>query len=213
MFQKLLDDLKRSLLIPVVSIENLDDVIPLAQTLQDVGIKFLEITYRNDKAGKALHILNHNDFKLTIGAGTIRTLDQANDAVKNGAKFMVSPGFNREIVQYAKQEDISFIPGIDSTLGIEMALSEGLKIVKFFPAEVMGGIQWLKSIKGPYFDMLFIPTGGITLENLRDYAKLSNVIGIGGSFLTPEALIARKNWDGISKICTKAMEIVENLRH
>ncbi|MHA1520790.1 MAG: bifunctional 4-hydroxy-2-oxoglutarate aldolase/2-dehydro-3-deoxy-phosphogluconate aldolase [Promethearchaeota archaeon] len=212
MYQKLLDELGRSLLIPVVTIDNLDNVLPLVQTLQKAGIKFLEITYRNGQAGKALQLLSKHDFGIILGAGTIRTLDQAQDAIQNGVQFIVSPGFNREIVQYAKQRDIPIIPGIDSTLGIEMAISEGLKTLKFFPAGVSGGVKWLKSIMGPYFNISFIPTGGISLENLSDYAKLSNVVGIGGSFLAPKTLITQKNWDGISNICTKALEIVDDVR-
>ena len=210
--EQLLLNLKQSLLIPVVAVDTLESVIPLAQTLMKAGIKFLEITYRNDKAGKALHLLKDQNFDLILGAGTIRTLDQAKDAIENGAQFMVSPGFNREIIQYCQQQDISFIPGVDSTLSIEMAVAEGLRTLKFFPAGVSGGSKWLKAVKGPYYDIKFIPTGGIAMENLGDYASLSNVVGIGGSFLAPKSLITQKGWDQIFTICQEALTIVKKLK-
>lgn len=211
--EQLLLKLKQSLLIPVVAVDNLESVIPLAQILEKAGIKFLEITYRNENAGKALQILKEQHFDLTLGAGTIRTLDQAKDAIENGAQFMVSPGFNREIIQYCHQQDIPFIPGVDSTLSIELAVAEGLRTLKFFPAGISGGSKWLKAVKGPYFDIKFIPTGGISIENLGDYASLSNVVGIGGSFLAPKSLINQKDWDQIFTICVEALSIVNKLKN
>ncbi|QEE17490.1 bifunctional 4-hydroxy-2-oxoglutarate aldolase/2-dehydro-3-deoxy-phosphogluconate aldolase [Promethearchaeum syntrophicum] len=206
------ETLKKYFLIPVVSIESLDKIAPLTQTLQAAGIKFLEITYRNKNASEALKILQNNNFNMIIGAGTIRTLAQAEEAIKYGAKFLVSPGFNKEIIHFAAKRNIPFVPGVDSTLSIELANSEGISLLKFFPAEISGGIKWLKSIKGPYHEIKFIPTGGITLENLDLYVKLTNVAGIGGSFLAPKRLILEDNWDEIALICTKAIKIVELAR-
>ena len=206
------ETLKKHFLIPVVAIENLDKVVPLTQTLHDAGIKFLEITYRNENAGEALRILQKNNFNIIIGAGTIRTLVQAEEAIKCGAQFLVSPGFNKDIIRFAAEKNIPFVPGVDSSLGIELAISEGLSLLKFFPSEISGGTKWLKSIKSPYFDIKFIPTGGITLDNLFFYAKLTNVAGIGGSFLAPKNLISESKWDQIALICNKAIKIVESAR-
>ncbi len=203
------DTLKKHFLIPVVAIESLDNVVPLTQAFCDAGIKFLEITYRNENAGEALRILQKNNFDIIIGAGTIRTLAQAEEAIECGAKFLVSPGYNKEIIQFAAKKNIPFVPGVDSTLGIELAISEGFNLLKFFPAEISGGIKWLKSIKSPYPEIKFIPTGGITLENLSFYVKLANVVGVGGSFLAPKNLILDKKWDKIVLICKEAIKIVE----
>ncbi len=206
------ETLKKYFLIPVVSIKSLDKIIPLTQTLQDAGIKFLEITYRNENAGEALRILQKNNFNIIIGAGTIRTLAQAEEAIQCGAQFLVSPGYNKDIIHFAAKKNIPFVPGVDSTLGIELANSEGFSLLKFFPAEISGGVKWLKSIKGPYPEIKFIPTGGITLENLDFYVKLANVAGIGGSFLAPKNLISESKWDKIALICNKAIKIVESAR-
>jgi len=206
------DTLKKHLLIPVVAIENLNNILPLTQALRDAGIKFLEITYRNENASEALRILQKKKFNIIVGAGTIRTLAHAEDAIQCGAQFLVSPGYNKEIIHYAAKKNIPFIPGVDSTLGIELAISEGLDLLKYFPSEVSGGVRWLKSIKGPYSEIKFIPTGGINLENLSEYVKLTNVVGIGGSFLAPKNLISENKWDKIALICKKATNIVKLAR-
>ncbi len=207
----LITELRRTRIMPLATIPDPKKAVPLAQALLDGGIKFIEITFRNEFAAPAMQQIADAGIKIHYGAGTVRTVDQAKAAKKAGAQFLVSPGFGEKVVKFAEEQGILVFPGIDSTYGIEKALEFNLKIIKCFPASVIGGVEWLKAIQGPYGDIGFIPTGGVTLENLRDYLSLPNVIAAGGSFVIPGDLLKAGKMSEITNICRQAMAIVNDI--
>ncbi len=207
----LIADLRRTRILPLATIPDHQKAVPLAQALLDGGVKFMEITFRNEFAAPAMQQLADTGIKIHYGAGTVRTVDQAKVAKKAGAQFLVTPGFGDMVVKYAQEQGISIFPGVDSTLGIEKALEYNLKVIKCFPASVIGGIKWLQAIQGPYSDVSFIPTGGVTLKNLKDYLSLSNVIAAGGSFVIPPDLLKAGKFGEITDICRQTVAIVEEV--
>ncbi len=209
----LIDELRHTRIMPLATIPDPKKAVPLAQTLLDGGIKFIEITFRNEFAAPAMQQLADAGIKIHYGAGTVRTVDQAKAAKKAGAQFLVAPGFSEAVVKFAKEQGILLFPGVDSTLGIEKALEYNLKVIKCFPASVIGGIEWLKAIQGPYGDVSFIPTGGVTLENLKEYLSLPNVIAAGGSFVIPADLLKAGKFHEITNICRQAVAIVDELNN
>lgn len=213
MNNKILNELKESRIIAVINLDDPSKAIKLAQTLVEGGVNFIEFTFRNKQAEQVLRVLKDAKIpKLHYGAGTIRSIEQAKTAQECNAEFLVCPGLNPKIVQWALDQNLTIIPGVDSTFGIETALDMGLNILKFFPADI-GGINWLKAINGPYFDIKFIPTGGITQTNLADFLKLPNVLAVGGSFLAPKEMIQKGEFDKIKEICIKTMDIVKSLKN
>lgn len=211
MGHNLIESLKKTKVIPIVTIPQEDLAVPLAQAFLKGGIDWMEITFRNKNAAGALLRLKESKLPIHYGAGTVRTLENAQVALQAGAEFFVSPGFNPKIVQWAYDHNIWILPGVDSTIGIEQAIDAGLTVLKMFPAAELGGIDWLKAMQGPYYDIVFIPTGGINLNNLKEYLSLKNVLAVGGSFLAPANLITEKKFDQITEICKQVNLIVQKL--
>ncbi|NMC03696.1 MAG: bifunctional 4-hydroxy-2-oxoglutarate aldolase/2-dehydro-3-deoxy-phosphogluconate aldolase [Candidatus Lokiarchaeota archaeon] len=205
-------DLRDSKLIAVVEIGDANLAVPLAHALLDGGVRLIEITFRTENAGDSLMALKDAGTGLHYGAGTVRTREQATRAIKAGAEFMVAPGFNKDIIKLSIDAGIPFYPGVDSTLGIEAAVGLGLDTLKFFPAEESGGIKWLKAVQGPYPELKFIPTGGVSAANVKEYLEVPNVLAIGGSFLAPKQLIKEKKFGEITGACKKASAIVKALK-
>lgn len=210
------DELRNSPFIPVVTFsqrDNFTDLDHLVEILLKSGIKFLEIMFRNQNAVDTLQHLQLNSTNLIYGAGTVRTRTQFKQAIDSGVKFMVTPGISQDLCEFSKKLNFKeFYPGVDSTLGIEIAQAYGMSVLKFFPASIAGGVKWLKAIAGPYSDIQFIPTGGINIDNCSEYLSVPNVLAVGGSFLTPKELIQNKNWAEIETICTKALETYDNIK-
>jgi len=200
-------ELKKTRLVAVTTIPSSDLAVPLAKSLIEGGVQFIEITFRNENAEKSIKEIKKANLKIFLGAGTVRTIDQAEKAIEAGVQYIISPGFNPKIVSWAQSHKIPVYPGVDSTLGIEQAIDLGLKTLKMFPAAEIGGVAWLKAIKGPYSDINFIPTGGVDMKNLKEFLSLSNVLAVGGSFLAPSDLITQKRFDEIAKICKDAISI------
>jgi len=142
---------------------------------------------------------------IAVGAGTVRNLDQAKAAVDAGASFLVSPGFNASVVEWAVERNLPILPGVDSTLGIEMAVERGLNTVKFFPAGASGGLAKLKALYGPYGDVRFVPTGGINAGNLVEWLAHPAIIACGGSWLVAKNLLAAGNWDDVIRLTKEAV--------
>ncbi|MGV9172387.1 MAG: bifunctional 4-hydroxy-2-oxoglutarate aldolase/2-dehydro-3-deoxy-phosphogluconate aldolase [Promethearchaeia archaeon] len=211
--EKIIEDLKKNPLIAVVAIPDPHLAVPLAKALLQGGVNCIEITFRNENAAEALHNIRDASLSIFVGAGTVRTHEDARKAIEAKTDFMVSPGLNESVIKYVQDNsEIPFFPGVDSTLGIEKAYNLGLKTLKFFPASVAGGPNWLKSVKGPYYDINFIPTGGVALANLEEYLSLPNVIACGGSFLARSHLIEDEKWDDITHTAKKAMKIVKKVK-
>lgn len=205
---KQIDALK---VVPVVAIQNLDDAERLADALTAGGIPCAEITLRTEAGLPAIELLAKRDDFL-VGAGTVHNADQAAAVVDAGAKFVVAPGFNPKTVSACIEKNVPIFPGISSPTDLEQALEFGLDIVKFFPAEAMGGVKTLKAFHGPYHEMRFMPTGGVSLKNLLDYLSLPYVIGCGGSWMAKGDLIVAGRFDEITRLAAETIAIVNEFK-
>lgn len=193
-------------LVPVVKITNAEDVLPLANALYKGGIDTAEITFRSEHAEYAISEIHKQLPDMLLGAGTVLSVDQAKRAVEAGASYIVTPGFNHEVVKWCVEHDVPVLPGISSASELETALSYGLTTVKFFPAESSGGAKKIKDLSAPYQHVKFLPTGGIGLNNMHDYLALPSVLAIGGSFMLPDNLVQAKDWEGIEALAKKAVK-------
>ncbi len=203
-----LDALK---VVPVVAIESVDHAQRLADALTAGGIPCAEITLRTDAGIAVIEALaKRADF--LIGAGTVHNADQAAKVADVGAQFVVAPGFNPKTVSWCVDRKVPIYPGISSPTDLEMALEFGLDVVKFFPAEAMGGVRTLKTLHGPYRGIRFMPTGGISISNLPDYLSLPYVIACGGSWLVKPSLISEGRFDEITRLTKETVELVAKIR-
>lgn len=190
-------------IVPVVKIENAKDAVPLARALIAGGLPVAEITFRTSAAEESIKNICREVPGILVGAGTIVTLAQAKAAVNAGAEFLVSPGFNPEIVQYCVDNDIPITPGCSNPTDIEMAMGFGLDVVKFFPAEAFGGLSTIKAISAPYGGLYFIPTGGIDESNMCDYLSFRKILAVGGSFMVRPEWISEGRFNEVTR-CTQA---------
>lgn len=181
----LLENISKSKIIPVVKVDTEENAVKISNSLIEKKINLIEITYRTKNAGKCIKKISNSFSNIVVGAGTITNIAQAKDAIKNGAKFLVMPGFDKNTVKYAIKNNIPIIPGVATPTEIMAATNMGLHILKLFPCNIVGGIDFLKSIKGPFPKIKFIPTGGINENNFNDYLSLENVIAVGGSWVVP----------------------------
>lgn len=186
-------------IIPVIVIDDPANAVPLARALHEGGISCAEITFRTSTAAEALRCITGEFPDLLVGAGTVLTPEQATWAKAAGAKFVVSPGINLRVVDYCLTHDIPVYPGVCTPTDIETALSRGLAVVKFFPAEPIGGLAYLKAIAAPYSDIDFIPTGGVNANNLASYLAFKRVVACGGSWMAPAEWIAQQRFDRITE--------------
>jgi len=205
---KQIEDLK---VVPVVAIQNLDDAERLADALTAGGIACAEITLRTEAGLPAIELLAKRSGFL-VGAGTVHNADQAAAVIDAGAKFVVAPGFNPKTVAKCIDKDVPIFPGTSSPTDLEMAMEFGLDIVKFFPAEAMGGVKTLKAFHGPYHTIRFMPTGGVSMANLRDYLSLPYVIGCGGSWMAKGDLIAAGRFDEITRLAKETVALVKEIQ-
>ncbi len=207
MFSKeLLDKITKSKIVAGFSVQNLDDAIPIAKSLMEGGINVIELTLRTENSIKAVEMIAKSVQDMVIGVGTILTTDQLLQVKDNGAHFGVSPGLNKRVLQYAEEIDFSFAPGIATPSDLDCAIDMGYRFVKFFPAEGMGGVNYLKSISAPFnhLDVKYFPLGGINSENMTEYLNIDNVIAIGGSWIVKDQLVLNKQWKEITK---RALEV------
>ena len=174
--------------IPVVVIKDLNDTIPTLKALKDGGVNCAEITFRTACASEAIALGVKEFPDMNIGAGTIINLKQAKKAVESGAKFLVSPGLSVDVAKYAKKKGIAYYPGCVTPTEIMQALELGIEVIKFFPANVYGGLKALKALSAPFPQVKFIPTGGVNRENLDEFLAFDKVYAVGGSFMVEEAL-------------------------
>ena len=188
-------------LVPLVVLDDPNDAVPLAKALVAGDIPVAEVTFRTEAGGEVIKRMAEEVPEILVGAGTVHDVAHAKEAVEKGAKFIVTPGFNAEVVKWCVDNKIDVVPGTVAPSDIEEAMSLGLNVCKFFPAEAYGGIKTLKALEGPYADIKFMPTGGVGIDNMNDYLALPNVGAIGGSFMTPSKLVKEKKWDEITKIC------------
>lgn len=192
-------------LVPVVKIDSVDDALPVAKALIDGGLPVVEITFRTACARDAITVISSEFPEMLVGAGTVLNIDQARDALAAGAKFIVSPGIDIDVVEYCLAAGVSVIPGCTTASDMTAAVKSGLDTVKFFPAEQAGGVAMLKALSGPFPGLNFMPTGGITLDNMLDYLTLPNVIAVGGSFMCPSKEIAVGDFGAVTAAARKAI--------
>lgn len=205
MQDKIIEVLQISPIVPVVVIEDLNDAVPLAQSLIEGGIPIIEVTLRSSCALEAIELIAKNVPKMRVGAGTILNLTQLEQAQNRGAEFLISPGLTIKLLEHAKKKNMPLIPGVSSSSEVMQALELGYSALKFFPAEYCGGVKLLNAFNGPFKGVKFCPTGGISADNMRSYLNLENVLCVGGSWLTPKNLIQNKEWDKITEICKRAL--------
>lgn len=187
--------------IPVVVIKDINETIPTLKALKDGGINCAEITFRTACAAEAISLGVKEFPDMNIGAGTIINLKQAKEALAAGAKFLVSPGLSPDVAKYAKKKGIAYYPGCVTPTEIMCALELGIDIVKFFPANVYGGLKALKALAGPFPQIKFIPTGGVDLTNLAEFLEFDKIYAVGGSFMMKGDI--QKNCEEIGKIVNK----------
>ena len=199
-------------LVPVIKIDDAKDAAPLAKALYDGGLPCAEVTFRTAAAAEAIAEMVKACPDMLVGAGTVLTTAQVDEAVAAGAKFIVSPGLNPTVVKYCVDKNIPMMPGINNPSGIEQAMELGLKVVKFFPAEPSGGLNMLKAMAAPYGGVRFMPTGGISPSNVGDYLAWNRIIACGGSWMVPPKMLAEGNFEGIKKLAREAVDIMLNLR-
>ncbi len=209
---KIFEALSQIGLVPVITIERPQDAVPLAHALLDGGIGCAEITFRTSSAEEAIERISNECHEMLVGAGTVLTVSQLEQAVRAGAQYIVSPGFDASIVYWCQEHNIPILPGVATPTEINMALARGLKLLKFFPSEVIGGVRMLKALYAPYSEVRFIPTGGITLHNLAQYLALPNVAACGGSWMATESMIFERKFDEIARMSEEARNIVRQVR-
>lgn len=204
----ILAELSRYRLVPVVILERAEDAAPLAGALVRGGLPVAEVTFRTGAAAASIAAMRHAEPGMLIGAGTVASPAQVDDAVAAGATFIVTPGFNPRVVQYCLDRSVPIIPGANAPGFIEQALEMSLDVLKFFPAEPSGGVAFLKALAGPYAQVRFMPTGGISKANLASYLALDNVLACGGSWMVAPSLIAAGDFAGVERLTREAMESI-----
>ena len=199
-----LERLYNAALVPVVVLDDAADAVPTAKALLAGGVDVMEITFRTAAAADSIAAVAKECPDMLVGAGTVITLEQCKKAVACGAKFIVSPGYSEEVVSWCVENDIAITPGCVTPTEIMAAMSHGLKVVKFFPANVYGGLSAMKALSGPFGGIKFIPTGGVNDKNLAEYISAPFIHAVGGSWLCAKADIAAHNFDKITSLCKEA---------
>ncbi|MCX6167739.1 MAG: bifunctional 4-hydroxy-2-oxoglutarate aldolase/2-dehydro-3-deoxy-phosphogluconate aldolase [Ignavibacteriales bacterium] len=206
---KILEEIGSYRIVPVIVIDDSDNAVPLANALMEGGLPVAEVTFRTKAAKESIRLIANSFPEILIGAGTVLSIDQVKSAMGSGARYIVSPGLNPKVVEYCVENKIPIVPGIATPSEIERALEFNLEVVKFFPAEALGGLNYLKAISAPYGNLKFIPTGGIDGKNLLSYIQFSKVLACGGSWMVKSDLISGKKFDEIKTISSSALSITK----
>lgn len=195
-------------IVPVIKIEDAKDAVPLAEALSKGGLPCAEVTFRTSEAAEAIRRMREHCPDMLVGAGTVLRAEQVDVAIEAGAEFIVSPGLNPRTVKYCQEKGIPIFPGVATASEIEQALELGLSVVKFFPAEVNGGLPAIKALSAPYTEVEFMPTGGVNPGNVKDYLACSRVIACGGTWMVPGNLMKEKRFDEIERLTREAAELI-----
>ncbi|MGF1735623.1 bifunctional 4-hydroxy-2-oxoglutarate aldolase/2-dehydro-3-deoxy-phosphogluconate aldolase [Photobacterium satsumensis] len=202
------DKLAALKVIPVIAIKNAEDAIPLGKALVDNGMPCAEITFRTEAAVQAIRNMRKEFPEMLIGAGTVLTKEQVDEAIDAGVDFIVSPGFNPTTVKYCQEKGVAIVPGVNNPSLVEQAMEMGLRTLKFFPAEPSGGVSMLKALTAVY-PVKFMPTGGVSLNNIDDYLAVPSVLACGGTWMVPGNLIDNKQWDELGLLVKDAVAKVQ----
>lgn len=202
--QDVLDQVGRLRVVPILSIDDAADATPLGDALVAGGLPLVEITFRTDAAEASIRTLARRG-DLLVGAGTVLSPDTAKRAVDAGARFLVSPGFNPKTVRWCVDNDVPIVPGTSSPTDLEMAVDFGIHVIKFFPAEALGGVKTMKMLAGPFGMIRFVPTGGIGAEQLESYLAFPKVLAVGGSWMASKELLAGQRFGEIARLARDAV--------
>jgi 2-dehydro-3-deoxyphosphogluconate aldolase/(4S)-4-hydroxy-2-oxoglutarate aldolase len=204
------DPIAQSRLVPVVVLDDPAGAAPLGAALLAGGLNCVEVTFRTDAAAESLRILAE-DASLLVGAGTIVTTAQVNQAVAAGARFVVSPGFSPTVVRHCQEIGIPVFPGVATATEIQQALELGISTVKFFPAGQLGGPGMVKALSAPFRNVRFVPTGGVTTANLADYLTIPAVLAVGGTWMVAPDLLKAGDWDEVTRRTAEAVAAVKSI--
>jgi len=200
-----IDEIYNIGIVPVIALDDAKDAEPLARALCNGGLPCAEVTFRTAAAEESIRIMAEKFPEMLVGAGTVLTTEQVDRAVNAGAKFIVSPGLNPTVVKYCVDKNIPIVPGTANPSDVEAALSLGLEVVKFFPAEQAGGINYIKAIAAPYTKLRFMPTGGVNADNLKSYLDFPKIVACGGTWMCKKELVTEGKFDEIEKLTRQAV--------
>lgn len=212
MAEPLVEQIEQLGLVPVVVMEDPERAVPLAEALIQGGLPCAEITFRTAAAARVLERLSRDVPQLLLGAGTVLSPAQVQEAQKAGARFVVSPGFDPEVVEFCGKKKIPIFPGVCTPTEVQAALRQGLSVLKFFPAEALGGVAFLRALAAPFRQVRFIPTGGIDSQNLGAYLGVPAVLACGGSWMVTSRLIEQGNFQEIRRRVAEAVALVQEIR-
>ncbi len=198
--------------VPVVVLNDVKDAKPLADALCEGGLPCAEVTFRTEAAEESIRVMTQSHPEMFVGAGTVLTIEQVDRAVNAGAKFIVSPGFDPEIVDYCLSKEIPVYPGCITPSEVAQAVKRGLEVIKFFPAEPFGGVNTIKALAAPYTNVKFMPTGGISAKNLEEYLSYNRIVACGGSWMVKGELVEEGKFDEIKAMTAEAVKLVEDIR-
>ena len=198
--------------VPVVVLEDVKDALPLADALVKGGLPCAEVTFRTEAAKESIRRMTEQYPDMLVGAGTVLTVEPVKQAVDAEAKFIVSPGFDPEIVEYCLEKNIPVFPGCITPSEVAQAVKRGLQVVKFFPAEQFGGVSTIKALAAPYTTIKFMPTGGVNAKNLKDYLDCSKIVCCGGSWMVKGSLIKEGKFEEIFEMTKEAVGLVKSIR-
>lgn len=209
--QELLKKVEELKIVPVVVLEDVKDAIPLGQALINGGLPVAEVTFRTAAAADAIKAMSEAFPEMLIGAGTVITVEQCKEALRCGAKFIVTPGYSEEVTQYCCDNGIPILPGVCTPTELMMVVNHGLPVAKFFPAEQFGGLKTIKALASPFPQVRFMPTGGVSEANVLDYLKEKKIIAAGGSWMVKGDLIKAGKFDEIEAMTKSAVALVKNV--
>ena len=206
--EQIIEKLRQLKVVPVIAVDDAQDILPLVKTLSDNGLPVAEITFRSAAGEEAIRLTRQHFPDVLIAAGTVLTPAQVVAAKNAGADCIVTPGFNPNIVKLCQELGLPITPGVNNPMAIEAALELGIHAVKFFPAEASGGVKMIKALLGPYSNLQIMPTGGISPANIKGYLAIPNVVACGGSWFVDKALIKAKNWEEIGRLVRDVVALV-----
>lgn len=207
------EKLRQTGIVPVVVLDDPSKAVRLAKALVSGGLPCAEVTFRTEAAKESIRLIREAYPEMFVGAGTVLTRKQADDAEEAGAGFIVAPGLNPDIVRYVQEKGIPMMPGVCTPSEIEQAMELGIRDMKFFPAEPCGGLKMIKALCAPYTEVKFMPTGGITLQLAREYLVYEKIICVGGSWMVNKSLIENEQFEEIEKMTREAAQLVREVRN
>lgn len=199
-------------IVPVAVIEDSKDAVPLAQALMDGGLPCVEVTFRTAAAAASIKLISDAFPEMLVGAGTVLSVEQARRALEAGARFIVAPGFDAELVDFCIEQNVPVYPGCATATEVTQAYKRGLRVVKFFPCDTLGGLAAIKALAAPFAGMRFMPSGGISADNVSAYLTCDRVLACGGSWIVPAALVHAGMFDTITESVREAVSLVETTK-